>query len=354
MLGGQKVVVGMSGGVDSSVAAALLIEAGYEVYGAFIRVWEPAYQTGRPQEVPGACNWREERRDALRVAVHLSIPLETLDAQERYKKDVVDEMIAEYRVGRTPNPDVLCNRSVKFDVLSEYADSIGADYIATGHYARTQMGTLYAGVDTEKDQSYFLWGMSTQVLSRTLFPVGGMTKDVVREYALHLGLPTAGKKDSQGICFIGPVDIKDFLRAFIAVEKGAVLNEQGVVIGTHPGALLFTLGERRGFTITDAVSRATPLYVIAKDVERNTLTVSARLTVGEEYSKTIQLKRIHWIAREPEKGVPYQTRLRYRAPLVPATFAGSTVTLTEALLKASGQSLVLYDGDECLGGGIIV
>lgn len=350
----RKVVVGMSGGVDSSVAAALLIEAGYEVHGAFIRVWEPTYGTGRPEGVPGACNWREERRDALRVAVHLGIPLETLDAQERYKKDVVDEMIAEYRAGRTPNPDVLCNRSVKFDVLKEYADSIGADYIATGHYARTDMGRLYAGVDKEKDQSYFLWGISAEILSHTLFPVGGMTKSTVRDYALRVGLPTAGKKDSQGVCFIGPVDIKDFLRAFITVEKGSVLNEQGKIIGTHPGALLFTLGERHGFTITDVSSRATPLYVVSKDSERNTLTVSPQVTVGEEYSDVIHLERVRWIAREPKNNNKYQARLRYRAPRIPATIAGSTIMLAEAQLKAPGQSLVLYDGEECLGGGIIV
>jgi len=349
----QKVVVGMSGGVDSSVSVALLQEAGYEVYGAFIRVWEPAIGT------LGACDWREERRDALRVAAHLGISLETLDAQELYKKDVVDEMIAEYTKGRTPNPDVLCNRSVKFDVLMNYARSIGAEKIATGHYARTEEGKLFAGVDTEKDQSYFLWGVSQELLSHTLFPIGGMTKKEVREYARRVGLPNAEKKDSQGICFIGPVDVKDFLRAFITAEKGNILNEEGKVIGSHSGALLFTLGERHGFTITDVEARKTPLYVVGKDVEVNTLTVSPTPLSQEADSQEIKLERVNWIGEEPREGKEYSARLRYRAPLTEVKLRWENRSLTSVMIKeptlaTSGQSLVLYDGDRCLGGGIIV
>ena len=350
----QKVVVGMSGGVDSAVTTALLKEAGYEVHGAFIRVWDP-------EGTLGACNWREERRDALRVATHLGIPLETLDAQELYKKDVVDEMIEEYTCGRTPNPDVFCNRSVKFDVLMDYAHSIGAEKIATGHYVRIYKGRLYVGVDTEKDQSYFLWGVSSELLTHTLFPVGALTKREVRDYAEKINLPNAKKKDSQGICFIGPIDVKDFLRTFISVKKGMVLNERGENIGTHPGALLFTLGERHGFTITDSSARTTPLYVVGKDVDHNTLTVSPTPLSSGKNSREILLERTNWIEGVPKQEKEYSARLRYRAPLVSATIRSlssngseTSVALTEPVLAASGQSLVLYDGQVCLGGGIIV
>lgn len=342
-----KIVVGMSGGVDSSVSAALLKEQGYEVYGAFIRVWEPS------DELPGACDWREERRDALRVAAHLGIPLETLDARDLYKKDVVDEMIAEYERGRTPNPDVLCNRSVKFEILMNYARSIGADLIATGHYARVRDGRLFTGVDTEKDQSYFLWGVSQELLLHTLFPIGEMTKKEVRQYAARTGLPNAQKKDSQGICFIGPVDVKDFLRSYITTERGDVLDEGGQVIGTHPGALLFTLGERHGFTITQKKLQGTPLYVVAKDREKNTLTVSTAPLLPGETSRGITLERSNWIGEEPREGGGYLARLRYRAPLISATVTDGTINLSYATLVVPGQSLVLYKEHECLGGGII-
>ncbi len=356
-----KVVVGMSGGVDSSVAAAILQKAGYEVYGAFIRVWEPALPSGRPAGVPGVCDWRQERRDALRVAAHLGITLETVDAQDLYKKDVVDEMLAEYARGRTPNPDVLCNRTVKFEVLMDYARSIGADTIATGHYARTKNGKLFTGVDREKDQSYFLWGVSEKLLLRTLFPVGEMTKKEVREYAAHVGLPNAQKKDSQGVCFIGPVDVKDFLRAFIKTEKGSVRDEMGRSIGTHPGVPLFTFGERHGFTVTDVEARKTPLYVVGKDVEHNMLTVSATPLLSEKNSQEITLEQTNWIGEEPKEATEYSARLRYRAPLIKAQIRSETslgsltsILLTEPTLATPGQSLVLYDGEECLGGGIIV
>lgn len=347
------VVVGMSGGVDSSVSAALLQKAGHTVYGAFIRVWEPVLPSGSPTGVPGACNWREEYRDALRVAAHLGIPLELLDAQEAYKNEVVDGMISEYRRGRTPNPDVLCNRSVKFDVLKEYALRIGADFIATGHYARTENGKLFTAVDTEKDQSYFLWGVSRALLLHALFPVGEMTKKEVRQYAVQVGLPNAQKKDSQGLCFIGPVDMKDFLRAFIPVERGDVLDTKGNVVGQHPGALLFTIGERHGFTVNDPVLRSTPLFITAKNIEKNTLTVSAVPPVSESDSLKIFLEQSNWIGSQPEGGREYGARLRYRAPLIPAYVSGELVALRTPALVSPGQSLVLYDGQECLGGGII-
>ncbi len=351
-----KVYVGMSGGVDSSVSAALLKEQGHDVTGVFIKTWHPDFLS---------CTWREERLDAMAVAAKLGIPFETLDLEEEYKRDVADYMIAEYRVGRTPNPDVMCNRHIKFGAFYEYARKQGADFIATGHYAQIKStsdgsATLLAGVDTNKDQSYFLWTLSQDVLRHVLFPIGGYEKKEVREIAKRFALPVAEKKDSQGVCFLGKVEMRDFLKHYITESEGEVLNEVGDVIGTHEGAFFYTRGQRHGFVITKKTPNDAPYYVVDKDIEKNTITVSNTVHgENEQYAYDhISLSDLAWTASAPEVGRTYTCRFRYRQPLEECTCAveGNKATIVFSRPQASlneGQSLVIYDGDVCLGGGVI-
>ncbi|MCB9809332.1 tRNA 2-thiouridine(34) synthase MnmA, partial [Candidatus Nomurabacteria bacterium] len=247
----KTIFVGVSGGVDSSVAVALLKEQGHRIVGVFIRTWQPEWME---------CTWRDERRDAMRVCAHLDIPFLECDLTQEYKTGVADYMIGEYKAGRTPNPDVMCNKEVKFGGFLKWALERGADYVATGHYTRVVSCKLqgenkggYAllrGVDESKDQSYFLWTLTQDQLQHILFPIGNMPKSKTRTLAKKYHLPTATKKDSQGICFIGEISMKEFLSHYIDQQLGDVLNAQGEVIGYHSGALFFTLGERHGFTIT--------------------------------------------------------------------------------------------------------
>src|SRR3989344_860547 len=243
----STVFVGLSGGVDSAVSAALLKEAGHSVVGAFIKIWRPEFIE---------CPWQKERLDAMRVGAHLGIPFREIDLSDEYKKDVIDDMIANYTRGITPNPDVLCNRHIKFGAFKEWAHAGGADLVASGHYARiVKTGNrfqLHRGKDTHKDQSYFLWRLTEKDLETTLFPVGGFTKPEVRALAEKFGLPVATKKDSQGLCFVGEVTMRDFLARYIDLKQGKVLDEAGAVIGEHDGAALYTLGERHGFRIENA------------------------------------------------------------------------------------------------------
>jgi tRNA-specific 2-thiouridylase len=235
----SKVFLGLSGGVDSAVSGALLKERGFEVTGVFIRIWSPEWL---------GCTSREDRLDAMRVAAHLGIAYREIDLTEKYKKEVVDYMIREYKVGRTPNPDVFCNKYIKFGVFFDWAITEGADFVATGHYARVEnqkgIFKMLSGCDKSKDQSYFLWTLTQKQLSKTIFPVGDLKKSQVRALAKKYKLPNAGRKDSQGLCFVGPVDVKDFLATYAPQKKGNVLDEKGNVIGEHPGALFFTIGER--------------------------------------------------------------------------------------------------------------
>ncbi len=352
----KQVYLGMSGGVDSSVSAALLLQAGYDVTGVFIKVWHPDF-------LP--CNWQEERLDAMRVAAKLGIPFRFLDLEEEYKKNVADYMIAEYRAGRTPNPDVMCNKEVKFGAFYRFARKEGADFVATGHYAIQETGTsrtarLFVSRDANKDQSYFLWTLPQEVLQHVLFPIGHLEKPEVRRLAQVCNLPTAQKKDSQGLCFVGKIDLEEFLSHFIERKQGAVLDENGKEIGTHPGAFFFTIGERHGFTVTEKTPDDAPLYVSAKDNEKNTLTVSRKKTVEKSGGeKNFSIKDTNWIAAKPAAGKTYAARYRYRQPLLPCTVVlhhdtKAQVTFLEGTPAAApGQSLVLYDGEECLGGGII-
>ena len=347
----KRVFVGLSGGVDSSVAAKRLLERGYEVVGVFIKTWHPDFLV---------CDEERDRLDAMRVAAHLGIPFLAFDAEEEYKRNVADYMIREYKDGRTPNPDVMCNEHVKFGAFLDYALSMGADYIATGHYARIREegGThhLLRGADPEKDQSYFLWRLTEHELSHALFPIGDSRKENVRKEAKRAGIPTYKKADSQGICFLGPVELHTFLSHYIDVDEGIVLNESGKPIGVHQGALLYTLGQRHGFTVRDSQQQATPHYVIARDLTSNTI------TVGENPASLAETPISIHSCNEIGKGFSesMETQFRYRQSPHTVTFKrleGDRGILTVAdpttERPASGQSCVFYNGEWCLGGGVI-
>ncbi len=348
----KKVYVGMSGGVDSSVSAALLKEQGYDVTGVFIKVWQPDWIQ---------CTWKQDRLDAMRVAAELDIPFVTLDLEQEYKTEVVDYMIKEYSEGRTPNPDVMCNKYVKFGGFFTWAKEQGADFVATGHYAQvlTKDGApkLIMSNDAEKDQTYFLWTLTHEQLSSTIFPIGHMNKKEVRALARKFNLPTATKKDSQGLCFIGKIDIKDFLSRYIETKEGDVLNEQGSIIGKHQGALLYTLGERHGFTVNISSPHDTPYYIIAKNIKNNTITVSHKDTHGALIGQRteVKLSNVVWNQGEAPIGKQVLARARYRAPVQKITFTSETTGFFDLPQNSlsPGQSLVVYNNNICLGGGII-
>lgn len=313
----KTVFVGLSGGVDSAVSAYLLKKQGYRVVGAFIKVWEPDW-------LP--CTSGADRLDAMRVAAHLEIPFKTYDLADEYKKQVVDYFVEEYRQGRTPNPDVMCNRAIKFGAFWDRAKADGADFIATGHYARNEGGKLLRGVDDSKDQSYFLWMLTQDDLGHSLFPVGGMPKSEVRKIAVHVKLPNAAKKDSQGLCFLGHVDMKEFLMRALPAEAG--------------DSRLYTLGERLGGA-----------YVVAK-TDTGLVTVADRAGAG---SRSFELEKTNWIREAPQVGKTYEAEVRYHGERYTATIASNVVSFEVPVLAAAGQSLVVYDPDtnECMGGGII-
>lgn len=365
-----RVFVGMSGGVDSSVAVALLKKEGYEVTGVFMKVWQPDF-------LP--CTWRAERLDAMRVAAQLGIPLLTWDFEKEYKEGVADYMIREYRAGRTPNPDVSCNKEVKFGAFFRRAIASGADFVATGHYARTALvesqklkvesggeKTKYkmlAGADAAKDQSYFLWTLGQEQLSKTLFPIGGYKKSQVRVLAKTIGLPVAEKKDSQGLCFMGKLDMKDFLAHFMEEKEGSVVNEKGETVGVHRGAYFYTLGERHGFTITQKGTDDAPYYVVAKDLDANIITVAHKVkNTLERAVKELQLSQINFCKGIiPDLSRAYTAQVRYHGEQYPCRLAlGGSTSMSSFVLKFkkpvmadAGQSVVLYDGSECVGGGVI-
>jgi tRNA-specific 2-thiouridylase len=302
----------------------------------------------------------------MRVAAHLQIPFLTLDASKEYKEAVIDYLLEEYKQGRTPNPDIMCNREVKFGAFYRFAVEQGADFIATGHYAQTVTDTsgthLLMGSDETKDQSYFLWAVPTEAIARTIFPIGNLPKTQVRKLAEKYHLPNASKKDSQGICFLGTISVEDFLRKEIGSVKGVAHDEEGREIGTHDGAVLYTLGER----VALQSAGAGPWYVVKKDIEKNTIVVSHTVdttVTSLDTKKSIQLSQTNLFKDCPTPGVEQSAGLlvsaqyRYHGPNIPGTydFATNTFAPNEPIPEnvAPGQSLVLYRGNECLGGGII-
>lgn len=346
----KKVYVGMSGGVDSSVTAALLKERGFDVTGVYMKNWS--------QDLPGmVCPWKEDYQDAKRVAVQLGIPFKMYDFQMQYRQKVINYMIAEYQAGRTPNPDIMCNQEVKFKLFLETALEDGADMIATGHYARIKDGQLLAGLDENKDQSYFLCRVTEDALRKSLMPIGELTKPEVRELARKYGLATADKKDSQGICFVGKVGIREFLEQFVTGEPGAIIDQRGKIIGQHDGALFYTIGQRQGLNVGGGL----PYYVVGKDMAKNDVYVTTDLQDERLWSRDLTLASPHWINGEPDENQAYKVRTRYRAPLINmqnlkklSNSNWQIMLKDEVRALTAGQSAVIYEGARVIGSGIVV
>lgn len=345
----KTVYVGLSGGVDSSVTAALLKEQGYHVVGVYMKNWS--------QDLPGfPCPWKHDYQDAKRVSVQLGMDFKLFDFETQYRQKVVDYMVAEYQAGRTPNPDVMCNQEIKFKLFMDSALEDGADFIATGHYARVKDGQLFTADNQEKDQTYFLYRATETALSKTLMPIGDFaTKNEVRELAKEFGLVTAEKKDSQGICFVGKVGIKDFLLHELGPQKPGVIKDQnGYEIGEHEGAVFYTIGQRHGLSVGGGL----PYYVTGKDMQKNIVYVTIDLSDENLWKRSLQLTDVHWINAKPKPDKTYQVRTRYRAPLVNCQIKlhknKVTIEMEDEVRAATpGQSAVIYDGDLVVGGGIV-
>jgi len=354
----MKVVVGVSGGVDSSVAALLLKEEGYDVQALFMKNWNET-------DPDGGCMWEGDVEDAMQVCEALHIPLNTVDLSDQYWQRVFSNFLEEYRTGRTPNPDVLCNQEVKFSAFMEEALKLGADCIATGHYARIvhRDGNclLKKGVDHNKDQSYFLCRLDQGQLARSLFPVGELTKPQVRMLAQQAGLATHDKKDSTGICFVGERPFREFLARYIPVSRGEIRTTTGEVIGEHDGVYLYTLGQRQGLGIGGVPDKPDePWYVVDKDITANVLVVAQGHDNPLLFSRGLVSGDLHWIAgHSPALPLACTAKTRYRQPdqacRVEADGPDRWRIEFEEPQRAvtPGQYVVLYDGDTCLGGGVI-
>ncbi len=363
----KRVFVGMSGGVDSSVAALLLRDQGYEVTGVHVICWE-------------GCENNEDKQDAIRVAASLDIPLLVWDFRKEYKEEVFSYMVREYEAGRTPNPDVMCNRAIKFGVFLDRALREGADYVATGHYVRKQevrapnakdndgneLSTinyqLQTACDHTKDQSYFLWTLTQDQLKHSLFPIGDYKKSEVRAIAKQNGLVTATKRDSQGLCFVGNINFEEFIRTTMPKKSGSIIDSDGHVIGTHDGAMFYTIGQRHGLRVGGSKE---PLYVAGHDVVANTVTVASGNTNAALFKQELFARDFHWIARKPVYPLACLARIRYRQPLQECTISedGMVRFIKPQRAVAPGQSIVFYvpakgtakggSGETMLGGGVI-
>ena len=394
----KKVVVGLSGGVDSSVAAYLLKEQGYEVIGLFMKNWHDDSVT-----ISNECPWLEDSNDALIVAEKLGIPFQTVDLSEAYKERIVDYMFYEYEQGRTPNPDILCNREIKFDVFMKIALDLGADFVATGHYCQKatlhlengqEVYDLVGGADPNKDQSYFLCQLSQAQLAKTLFPIGGLQKSKVREIAAQAGLVTAAKKDSQGLCFIGKVKLPDFLQQQLKPKEGLIVEipeshlsyekttptfsnleasleaaakrpiyslADGKVVGKHPGAHFFTNGQRKGLNVGGTKE---PLFIIATDVKENVIYTGQGKNHPGLYSHTLFVAKdeVHWLREDqrlqPGESREVMARIRYRQALEKATLFATSKGLYVQFSKeqsavTAGQFVAWYVGEALYGSGVI-
>lgn len=346
----KKVFVELSGGVDSSVAALLLKQQGYEVIGVYMKNWS--------QDLPGMkCPWKEDYQDAKRVAVQLGIDFKMYDFQKQYRHKVVDYMLDGFRAGFTPNPDIMCNQEIKFKLFLNTALEDGADLVATGHYAKTKNGRLFMAKDDNKDQTYFLYRASKEALQKTIFPLGELTKPRVRELARKNNLVTAKKKESMGICFVGKVPIKDFLSQYVKTKSGKIIDQNGVTVGEHDGAIFYTVGQRHGLEVGGGL----PLYVTGKDMKKNEVYVTTDLQDEKLWSREIKFTSAHWINSELKKNQKLMVRTRHRAKLIPvkklnklSNLQWSAVLEEDARALTPGQSAVFYSGAECLGGGIVI
>ncbi len=352
----KKVLVCLSGGVDSSVAALLLVQQGYDVTGAYMKQWSDT------KGLSGVCSWKEDRREAVRVAAHLGIPLLTLDFEKEYKQTVVDYLFTEYEKGNTPNPDVMCNKYVKFGFWLKKAKKNGFDYLATGHYAQVvfqkNIYHLRESVDEEKDQTYFLHQLDQDQLAHVLFPIGGLKKKQVRMLAHKAGLPTANRAESMGICFIGEIPMKDFLLQKIKPKKGNILFNE-TIIGKHEGLPFYTIGQRHGFSQPGG---GDALFVVEKDLKTNSLLVGtnqdARLS-----SDQIAIHDVSWVSgQSPIFPLECFVRLRHRQALQKGFLHQESKDSKKFIFKPNilqksitpGQFAVFYKNGECLGGGVIV
>lgn len=339
----KTVFLGMSGGVDSSVAAVLLKQQGYRVVGVYMKNWS--------RDLPGMkCPWAEDLADAKRVAVKLGLDFKVFDFETGYKQKVVDYMLAEFAKGRTPNPDIMCNQEIKFKLFYETAREQGADLIATGHYAKTDGENLLRAFDENKDQTYFLYRISSEAIKHTLFPIGHLEKPAVKKLAAEHHLDNAYKKESMGVCFVGEVGMKDFLKTYLPIQPGEIRDaDTDATLGFHDGACFYTVGQRHGLNIGGGL----PYYVVGKDVAKNLVFVSKNLEHQNLWVSTLELEDI--ILRSAiQPDAPLLVRLRHRAPLITAKLSGNNLHFENQIKRpASGQSAVFYQDQICLGGGII-
>ncbi len=358
----MKVYVGLSGGVDSSVTAALLQKEGHVVHGIYLKVWSPDLE-----DLMHGCPWEEDVRYASAVAEHLGIPFEVWDVSKEYYDRVVSYFFAEYEAGRTPNPDIMCNREIKFGIFLERALAEGADAIATGHYARLERESpisksqfpsykLLQAKDLNKDQSYFLYSLIQEQLQHALFPIGEYTKPEVRAMAKEWKLPTASRKDSQGLCFLGKISVRDFLKTRIASHEGALVTTGGKVVGKHEGAQYFTIGQRHGI---GSPGGGTPYFVVEKNIKTNRVVVAEGERDPALYHRELTASDPYWIAGvAPDFPLHCKARIRYRQPLQDCVVSYENDVLHVLFEKpqravTAGQAVVFYLNEEMLGGAII-